>query len=257
MPSELNNQVVGNVGLFYICYRLSRLGWNVMPTTRNARGVDIVIYSQDALQTHTVQVKALSKGSPVPLGRKVETLFGDYFIICRNVSSEVPECFILTPDEVRRLAHKGEKNGITSYWLQPKQYETDGFRERWERIGQGTSDLTSRLPKALEPAATVPLSHVTTMTQVRPEEIVEFVRSRGDMQLSTLVQKQSFVVRAVRDGLEYVPSSDKPRTLQVKELTRVCEEFSRTNSRHPGEYLDLTVSASYTIALIDAYLKTK
>jgi hypothetical protein len=38
-PIELNNQVVGNVGLFYVCYRLSRLGWNVMPTARNARGV--------------------------------------------------------------------------------------------------------------------------------------------------------------------------------------------------------------------------
>jgi hypothetical protein len=149
MPSELNNQVVGNVGLYFVCYRLSRLGWNVMPTARNARGVDIVIYNQDASQTHTVQVKALSRRSPVPLGGKIERLFGDYFVICRNVSSEVPECFILTPDEVRQLAHRGEKNGVTSYWLQPKQYETVGFRERWERIGQGASDLMGRSPNTL------------------------------------------------------------------------------------------------------------
>jgi hypothetical protein len=70
MPNRetLSNQVVGNVGLYYVCYRLSRHGWNVMPTARNARGVDVVIYSQDALRTHTVQVKTLSKASPVPLG---------------------------------------------------------------------------------------------------------------------------------------------------------------------------------------------
>jgi hypothetical protein len=40
----LPNQAVGNVGLYYVCYRLSCLGWNVMPTARNARGVDILIY---------------------------------------------------------------------------------------------------------------------------------------------------------------------------------------------------------------------
>jgi hypothetical protein len=30
--SKLNPQVVGNVGLYYVCYRLSLDGWNVMPT---------------------------------------------------------------------------------------------------------------------------------------------------------------------------------------------------------------------------------
>lgn len=141
MQTERNNQVVGNVGLFFVCYRLSRLGWNVMPTARNARGVDVLIYSHDASRTRTLQVKALSKRSPVPLGRSIDRLFGDFFVICRNVASDTPECFVLTPAEVQRLAHRGEKNGITTFWLQPKQYESDEFREQWERIGRGVSDL--------------------------------------------------------------------------------------------------------------------
>ncbi len=33
-----------NAGLYYTCYPLSLLGWNVMPTARNARGVDIIAY---------------------------------------------------------------------------------------------------------------------------------------------------------------------------------------------------------------------
>lgn len=136
--SQSNNQVVGNVGLFYVCYRLSRLGWNVMPTARNARGIDILIYSQDATRTHTLQVKALSRRSPVPLGGKLDGLFGDFFIVCRNVALETPECFVLTPSEVRSLAHKGEKDGKTSYWLQPKQYETLQFHDKWDRIGRGS-----------------------------------------------------------------------------------------------------------------------
>ncbi len=140
---RLNQQTVGNVGLFYVCYRLSRLGWNVMPTARNARGVDILIYSQDALQTRTIQVKSLSKRAPVPLGDKLNHLFADYIVICRNVAKETPECFVLTPEEIRRLVHKGEKNGKISYWLQSREYEADEFHEKWERIGLGTSERVS------------------------------------------------------------------------------------------------------------------
>ncbi|MGB4117712.1 MAG: hypothetical protein WBK51_14325 [Polaromonas sp.] len=134
-----NNQVVGNVGLYFVCYQLSRMGWNVMPTARNAKGIDILIYSQDAAKTFTIQVKALSKSSPVPLGGKLTNLFGDFFIVCRRLETEKPECFVLTPQEAQELAHCGEKNDIKSYWLQPKQYAVDMFREKWERIGSGAS----------------------------------------------------------------------------------------------------------------------
>jgi hypothetical protein len=69
---KLTTQNVGNVGLYYVCYQLSRRGWNVMPTARNARGVDVVIYNQDATRTHTLQVKTLSKRYGVPLEIKVQ-----------------------------------------------------------------------------------------------------------------------------------------------------------------------------------------
>ena len=31
-----NNCVVGNIGLFYVCYKLSFHGWNVMPTAQRS-----------------------------------------------------------------------------------------------------------------------------------------------------------------------------------------------------------------------------
>lgn len=138
--SRTNNQVVGNVGLHYVCYKLSRLGWNVMPTARNARGIDLLIYSQDAERKYTVQVKALSRSSPVPLGTHLDGLFGDFFVICRNVASDAPECFVLTPGEVASAAHRGEKDGRISYWLQPKAYAVAEFREQWQRIGKGSRE---------------------------------------------------------------------------------------------------------------------
>jgi hypothetical protein len=108
-----------------------------MPTARNARGIDVLVYSKDAKRTHTIQVKALSKRPPVPLGKHLDNLFGDFFIICNKVSTDNPECFILTPSEVRKLAHRGVKEGRVSFWLQPKQYESPAFRDAWHRIGHG------------------------------------------------------------------------------------------------------------------------
>jgi hypothetical protein len=111
-----------------------------MPTARNAKGIDVLIYSQDAKRKLTLQVKALSARNPVPLGGKLDGLFGDFFVICRNVRDDQPECFILKPDEVQKLAHRGEKDGNVSYWLQPKEYAVPEFREKWERIGKGATD---------------------------------------------------------------------------------------------------------------------
>ena len=84
----LDPQLTGNVGLYYCCYRLSLMGWNVMPTARNARGVDIIAYSRDASRFVGVQVKALSKRNPVPLGTSLDKVMGD----CWRRSKFDPPC---------------------------------------------------------------------------------------------------------------------------------------------------------------------
>lgn len=49
--------------MYYACYRLSRMGWNVMPTARNARGIDIIAYNRGnsvvPQDTHLVRGGAL------------------------------------------------------------------------------------------------------------------------------------------------------------------------------------------------------
>ena len=108
-----------------------------MPTARNARGVDIIAYSRDASRFVGVQVKALSKRNPVPLGTSLDKIMGDFWVIVNKVATPTPSAFILLPSEVRERAHRGEKDGRVSYWLQPGDYEQDPFREAWERIGHG------------------------------------------------------------------------------------------------------------------------
>ena len=132
-----SNQIVGNAGLYYVCYELSKRGWNVLPTSRNTKGIDIIIFSEKAKRMHTIQVKSLSKKDPVPLGSSLENLFGEFLIICRKVFNEKPEIFIAKIDKLKNngLIHEGVKNNKKSYWLQPKEYEK--FKDNWDIIGEG------------------------------------------------------------------------------------------------------------------------
>ena len=136
---KLNTQIVGNIGMFFTCYKLSRMGWNVMPTYRNARGIDIIAYNSEATKYIGVQVKTLSKRNAVPLGSTLDKLMGDYWVIVDKVATE-PRAFILKPDDVRRLAKFNEKNGKRSYWINPQQYDQKEFSDNWELIGHGTEN---------------------------------------------------------------------------------------------------------------------
>ena len=85
-----------------------------MPTARNARGVDILAYNRDCSEVVSIQVEALSKRNPVPLGTSLDKIMGDYWVITNNVGTE-PNDFILKPGEVNNLAHRGENDGRISY----------------------------------------------------------------------------------------------------------------------------------------------
>jgi len=122
---------IGIIGVFYVCYELSKRGWIALPTTRNTKGVDIVIYNpSNPKQFYTIQVKTLTNRNPVPFGSNPQ-LFADFVIIVRNIR-ERPEVFILRSDEVKNKLAKKEKNGRISYWLPPKEYEK--FKDNWDSL---------------------------------------------------------------------------------------------------------------------------
>lgn len=134
---SVDSQTIGNIGLYYTCYRLSLYGWNIMPTARNAKGIDILAYSQNGKKRILIQVKTLSKKNPVPFGTTLDNLFADFVVVCVRAYPSEPNCFVLTPEEIKKLAHKGIKDGKTSYWLQPNDYYCAQFKEHWNRIGSG------------------------------------------------------------------------------------------------------------------------
>src|SRR5438105_321454 len=114
-------QLTGNVGLYLVCAELSKRGFNVMPTARNAKGVDIVGYNDEG-KSFTVQVKALTKRNPVPFGKSMDQLPADYYVIVVHPDGE-PIYHVLTRRELQdaKVSQFTGKNGV-GLWLEPKNY---------------------------------------------------------------------------------------------------------------------------------------
>lgn len=129
---QMPKQFTGNSGLNFAAWQLSRRGWHVLLTIRNARGSDLIITDADETVFFGVQSKALSKRYAVPLGRKIEELRSAWWIITIYANSDFPICFVMKIEEVRQLAQQDKNGG--AYWLEPKSYDRDEFREAWDRI---------------------------------------------------------------------------------------------------------------------------
>lgn len=113
-----------------------------MPTIRNARGSDLIVTDANETMFFGIQSKALSKRSAVPLGKSLDALKSDWWIITIHANSDHPTCFIMQRDEVRTLASQDANGG--AYWLNAPAYDRDEFREAWDRIGAATSRAAAR-----------------------------------------------------------------------------------------------------------------
>ncbi len=131
---KTDKQIVGNVGMFYACYQLSLLGWNVMPTSRNAKGIDIIAYSPDGKTFKGIQVKTLSSPANVPVGKEENIIMGDFWVIVVLSPDEPqkssPTAYILEKTEIEKLCdHYGK-----GLWLRRNKYEEKEFENNWSRI---------------------------------------------------------------------------------------------------------------------------
>lgn len=147
MDLIVQHQLTGNAGLYHVARELSRRGWHVMPTVRNARGSDLYAASEDESRVLRIQSKALSKKVPVPLGTDLSTLRSDWWVITVNANTASPTCYVMTLDEVKAGAHRGENEaGKVSYWLQAKAYALPTFEEKWDRFGDPGPSVTLMPP---------------------------------------------------------------------------------------------------------------
>jgi hypothetical protein len=69
-------------------------------------------------------------------------------VITIYANTASPKCYVLTLEEVKDAAHRGENaSGVVSHWLQPKSYALPIFEEAWDRLGTPASLPTLDIPK--------------------------------------------------------------------------------------------------------------
>ena len=141
-------QIVGNIGLYHVARELSRAGWNVMPTVRNAKGADLYACSEDERTILPMQVKAHSAiPQDTSLGLNPERLVTPWWVFVVNVRSDEITCYILTLDEIwqrmsrdpgtRSLKPESER----TFWLHRRFYNPGSSDEMveaknaWYRLG--------------------------------------------------------------------------------------------------------------------------
>jgi hypothetical protein len=140
------NSMTGNAGLNFAAWQLSRRGWHVLPTIRNARGSDLFISNAEETIFLGIQSKALSKRNAVPLGKSIEALRSPWWIITMHANSDEPTCFILKKEEVQELAKQDANGG--AYWLNPPEYDRVEFKNAWHRIDQSVAVTTDSSVKS-------------------------------------------------------------------------------------------------------------
>ncbi|WP_141631549.1 hypothetical protein [Rhodopirellula baltica] len=131
MTMKPNKQITGNVGMYYACFQLSKLGLNVLPTSRNARGADIIVYNEEQTKFSTVQVKAMTKLTNISLGKSTDLVQCDWWVVVMNVY-EQPFAHVLTRSEVIDSA----KLYSDCHWAQGKALATSHTLNAWERISE-------------------------------------------------------------------------------------------------------------------------
>jgi hypothetical protein len=127
-----NNQITGNTGLFYVCYQLSKLGWNVLPTSRNAKGADLIIYDRDQERRHTIQVKTLTKDNYI---HGIGEPFSDFLVICNNIGADPPETYSAARELYQKALEKETAKGFKGYFLRPTKFKQ--FGKGLQSIGRG------------------------------------------------------------------------------------------------------------------------
>ena len=105
-------QITGMRGVYLVAAELSRLGFIVSPTSRGAKGADLLVTDENCRSTFSVQVKTDSSGS-------------SFWLVSRGVDDTVSKSHIYVLVRIRKLKRrKTEENPegeVIEYYVVPSR----------------------------------------------------------------------------------------------------------------------------------------
>jgi hypothetical protein len=86
-------------------------------------------------------------------------------------------------------------------------------------------------------------------------ELREYAKSINRTTLETRTRHNKFHFTIDDKGFHYIPeSTNKPRIQENKYVDRVLQRFNDIRSLSPKDYNDLTMNASYLLAIIEKFV---
>lgn len=141
-------QITGNIGLYHVARELSLVGWNVMPTVRNARGADLYAASEDERIIRPIQVKAHSSApQDTLLGLSPERLVTPWWVLVVYARTPQISCYVFSLEDIQTGmtqdpgTRSGKPENERNFWFHRKfytpggQYENRDARNAWHRLG--------------------------------------------------------------------------------------------------------------------------
>jgi hypothetical protein len=143
---KVDNALVGAAGVHFVASELSRRGLVALPTTRNTRGIDVVVVDTSGRWHANIQVKTSKKKARFwLLGKKFLEFSGrnNYYAFVRFLADEQRfEAFLERAGEVIRQSlaaqeqrrRKGGTGGLASWQLPRDQAGLAKVKRQWERF---------------------------------------------------------------------------------------------------------------------------
>jgi hypothetical protein len=93
------------------------------------------------------------------------------------------------------------------------------------------------------------------MGPVTIDELRAFANRLDGQTLATRSRHRPFSLRVTPQGLEYTPESTGKRRRQLWRFAERClERYNEKRSLHPADYHDISINASYFLAVLGEYL---
>ena len=83
------------------------------------------------------------------------------------------------------------------------------------------------------------------------DALIRFAKTLEGQTLETSAQHKRFTVEVGQNKLVFILASGSERPNSKPYTERVLERYNATQSLKPGDYLDLTVNASYLTRLLE------
>ena len=127
-------------GVYLVAAELSRLGYSVAPTARNAAGADLLVFDPDTVRAASIEVKTNARRANFWLvgKRAKEYCSPSHFYVFLNISTprgggEVYE-YYLVPSEVVARKTIVEWSSTGSTWYSFTLESAQQYRDAWSQL---------------------------------------------------------------------------------------------------------------------------